>query len=345
MTVMHQALPAYGFESAPYAHGEPLARADFKTRPEDFVVEEVLGFEPGGEGEHLFLLVQTDAHNTRHTQRCLARHFNVAKQAVSYSGMKDRRGLTSQWFSIHLPGKAIEPDADELAQQGFNVLRWQRHNKKLRIGTHKYNRFHIVLRNLSQIERLNSRLPELKNLGVPNYFGAQRFGHGGANIEEALQWVEQGKLPADRLLRSRVLSTLRGWLFNGVLADRVANGTWNQWQDQDLIQLNGTQSFFTEPQWDDQLQQRFLSDDIHLSAYLAGCDQAGTIPDQMLLLFNQARMEAEPRPLRLKAQQLRWNGDANALQIQFNLQKGAYATSVLRELVLLNDRSGQQEQI
>ena len=151
MSELHQGLPAHGLEHAPYAGGVPTAQADFKTCAGDFVVEEVLGFEPSGDGEHLFLLLQTDDHNTRYTVKCLARLFGVSQRQVSYSGLKDRRGLTSQWFSIHLPGKDPQPDQQQLAAQGIRLLRFGRHHRKLRIGTHKSNRFFIRLRNARTI--------------------------------------------------------------------------------------------------------------------------------------------------------------------------------------------------
>ncbi len=158
------------------------------------------------------------------------------------------------------------------------------------------------------------------------------------------EWIQKNQLPSDRVQRGRVLSTLRGWLFNGTLAQRVTDASWNLWQQNDLIQLNGTQSFFTESAWNEQLQKRFLSGDIHLAAYLAGCDQVNSVPAEMLGLFQLAKLQSEPRPLRLKPQQLQYSSDMQTIKLQFSLQKGSYATSVLRELVILNDCSELQSQ-
>jgi len=331
-------LPAEGFDSAPFAYGEPMAKGDFKTRPEDFIVEEVLGFEPCGSGEHLFLLLQTDDQNTRYTVKLLARQFAVAQRQVSYSGLKDRRGLTSQWFSIHLPGQNPEPDAQALAAQGIRLLSYSRHNRKLRIGTHKANRFHIVLRNVAAAETLQPRFQRLLTEGVPNYFGPQRFGHGAGNIAEALHWAERGELPMDKALRSRVLSTLRSWYFNGDLGRRIAAASWHHWHVGDPIMLDGSQSFFHEDSWSEQLQQRYLSGDIHLGGWLPGADFPGlTVPVAQLLAL--AAMKPEPRPLRLLPRNAQLSLDGTALQLQFELPKGAFATTVLRELIQLQDLS------
>ncbi|MEE2731371.1 MAG: tRNA pseudouridine(13) synthase TruD [Pseudomonadota bacterium] len=341
MSILHAGLPAQGLDSAPYAYGTPDVQGDFKTLPEDFVVEEVLGFEPSGAGEHLFLQLQTDDQNTRYTVKCLARLFSVRPRQVSYSGLKDRRGLTSQWFSIHLPGVNPEPDAERLSAEGMNLLQHGRHHRKLRIGTHKANGFHIRLRNLTP-GSLEQRVQLVREQGVPNYFGAQRFGHGGNNVAEALHWAQAGELPQERALRSRVLSTLRSWYFNGSLGQRVVQGDWCRWTAGDPIMLDGSQSYFVEEAWSDTLQQRFDRGDIHLGGWLPGADSPA-LPSDHGLLLKLANIKAEPRPLRLLPRNLQLEPHGDHLLLRFELPKGAYATSVLRELVQLNDHSGFQD--
>lgn len=338
MSELHQGLPAHGLEHAPYAGGVPTAQADFKTCAGDFVVEEVLGFEPSGDGEHLFLLLQTDDHNTRYTVKCLARLFGVSQRQVSYSGLKDRRGLTSQWFSIHLPGKDPQPDQQQLAAQGIRLLRFGRHHRKLRIGTHKSNRFFIRLRNVQNPGDLQSRAAAVAASGVPNYFGPQRFGHHGANIDEALAYAGEGKLPEDRAQRSRVLTTLRSWLFNGELGQRVRAGSWQAWQPGDPIMLDGSQSYFHEAAWSTTLQARYNGGDIHLGGYLAGAESAG-VPPSILALFKLANMKVDVRALRLLPHNLVLGSDTLGETLEFELPKGAFATTVLRELVKLKDLS------
>lgn len=335
MSDSHQTLPAFGRSHAAWASGKPEQRARFKATAEDFIVEEVLGFEPSGEGEHLFLWLQTDDHNTRHTQRCLARTFQVARRHVSYSGLKDRRGLTRQWFSLHLPGQNPEPDVAALASDGIELLSWARHHRKLRIGTHQSNRFCIFLRQIELSPEVERRLQRIRKSGVPNYFGAQRFGRNASNIAAINNAISNGELPAEREQRSLLLSAMRSWVFNGVLSQRIEQGTWCQWQPDDLIQLDGSRSFFQEESWSEKLQQRFDEGDIHLAQWLPGCDQAATVPADMKALFQLADLKAEPRPLRLLPRELKWQWQSEGLALQFNLPKGAYATSVLRELVQL----------
>ena len=336
MSALHGELPALGFEFAPHGLGRPQATGLFKSKPEDFIVEEILGFEPSGSGEHLFLLLQTDDHNTTYTQKCLARHFAVAKKNVSYSGLKDRRGLTSQWFSVHLPGQDIEPDAEALAKQGIGLLRYQRHNKKLRIGTHQLNGFRITLRGVTDPQSLTARLSVVAEQGVPNYFGAQRFGHNGANLETVLAWADKQALPDARQERSRLLSVLRAWVFNGRLAQRVAEQSWNCWSDRDVIMLAGSQSYFQQ-NWDSDLQKRFLQGDIHLAGWLPGEQDYGPAGEDLGQLLSLARMSPEPRPWRLLPTNLGYSVQDDRVEIQFQLPKGGYATSLLREVVNLSE--------
>lgn len=346
MSYRHSTLPAFGVSCAPFAYGEPQSRAQFKVKPDDFLVEEFLGFEPAGEGEHLFMQVRTDEHNTRYTQKQLARSLSLPARAVSYSGLKDRRGLTTQWFSAHLPGKNKEPDCAQLRDQGIEILRHLRHNKKLKIGTHKFNRFCIHLRQVQQPQDMLTRLPLIQKQGVPNYFGAQRFGWNGGNVEEALEWVKRCALPGDRSQRSRVLSTLRSWLFNGHLSQRVQSESWQAWQPDDPIVLAGSNSFFYEAEWHAALQQRYLDGDIHLGGWLPGMDSNDIVDNESvensaaspecISFLALAKMKKSVRPLRLLPRNLVYRLDGDSVWIEFLLPVGAYATSVLREWVVLD---------
>jgi Uncharacterized conserved protein len=144
-------------------------------------------------------------------------------RAVGYAGMKDRRAVTEQWFSVHLPGRA-DPDVDGLGIYGVEVLRARRHSGKLRIGALRGNRFRIVIRALGgDVTALERRLTAVRDGLVPNYFGAQRFGHGGGNLD--LFQDLDAPVRLDRQARSFALSALRSALFYDFLAQRIAAGS------------------------------------------------------------------------------------------------------------------------
>jgi len=175
----------------PFSLGRPVAIAGFRTLCADFVVEEELGFTPEGGGEHLYLHIRKENQNTRWVAKLLAEYFAVEEQAVGYSGLKDRHAITSQWFSIHLPG--AENPLPLPIVEGCEILASSRHPRKLRPGTHLRNHFEIRLRDVSGSSRqeIDARLEAIVVNGVPNYFGEQRFGIDGGNLREVEKILAQ----------------------------------------------------------------------------------------------------------------------------------------------------------
>ncbi len=331
-------LPAMGFEQAPYRLGGPIASATFKQEWSDFIVSEVLGFEPSGAGEHLFLLIQTANQNTRYTAKCIASQLRIKNRLVSFSGMKDRHGVTEQWFSVHLPGQNFWVDKGFLAEQGITVLRQERHHRKLRLGTHKANLFQIRLRQVAgDHAAIEQRICSLESNGVPNYFGPQRFGRDANNLRELVQWASQQALPGDRELRSILLSTLRAWVFNGNLGRRLQAGTWPLWQPKDIVMLAGTHSFFQPDTWDSDLTARLQSADIQVGDWLPGKDEKNLEPNLSGLL-TIAEMKPMPRAIRLMPTALAMQWQKDDLVLRFELPTGTYATAVLRECFILNNK-------
>ncbi|MGY2436404.1 tRNA pseudouridine(13) synthase TruD, partial [Escherichia coli] len=128
-----------------------------KAEASDFVVVEDLGFEPCGEGEHIFVRVRKTGENTAWVAGLLADAAGVNRNAVTWAGLKDRHAVTEQWFGIHLPGKA-EPDLSVVESDSIQILQAKRHNKKLRVGYLKGNHFRLRLTGLEQSEGLEARL-------------------------------------------------------------------------------------------------------------------------------------------------------------------------------------------
>ena len=194
--------------------GAPVARAHLRASPEDFRVDEELGFEPDGEGEHALVRVRKRGANTAWVARRLAELAGVRVREVSYAGLKDRDAVTSQWFSVWLPGRA-DPDWAALDDAEVTVIEYGRHRRKLRRGCHRGNRFALVLRELScDREIIESRLRSVAKVGVPNYFGPQRFGRDGGNLTAALGLFRGSLRCRDRQRRGIYLSGARARRFN-----------------------------------------------------------------------------------------------------------------------------------
>ena len=205
----------------PRAYPASGAHATLNQCNEDFLVTEIALQPPSGAGEHLWLEVEKNGANTAFVAERLAEAAGVQPWDVGYAGLKDRHAITRQWFSLYLP-KGETPDLTALVHPEFRVLSQSRHVKKLRRGDLHGNRFRIVLREVrGDRAAIEANLQAVAAQGVPNYFGAQRFGHDGGN-------VEQGRAMLAREIRVRhpkkkglYLSAVRSFVFNEVQAMRI----------------------------------------------------------------------------------------------------------------------------
>ncbi len=314
------------------AHGAPLFPANIRTTPEEFDVTEELGFDFDGAGEHDYLYVEKTGANTEWVARQLARFAEVPARDVGYSGMKDRHAVTRQWFSVP---RWNAPVWSKLDIEGVSVLELERHSRKLRRGAHKSNRFRIIVRGeLPQSTVLEYGLALIRDSGVPNYFGPQRFGRNAANLELANSWSAGKRLAKHK--RSIAISCTRSFLFNEYLHARVLDGTWNRILRGDVANLDGTGSVFDVGEVDDTLVRRCAEMDIHPAGVLCG---DGAVPadfpeghDNWRKALFKARVKAGHRSLRLRVDDLQWRRDERCLRLEFRLGRGAFATSVLREL-------------
>ncbi|ALP53133.1 hypothetical protein Tel_08170 [Candidatus Tenderia electrophaga] len=327
-----------------HALGQPTLKGTVRATPEDFQVDEVLGFDPDGSGEHACLHIRKRGANTADVAKQLARLAGVKHMDVSYAGLKDRHAVTTQWFSVYL-GNTPEPDWSQLENESVKILTATRHRRKLRRGTLKGNRFKLWLRELQgDTADLGQRLQTIAATGVPNYFGEQRFGYD--NLEKAGAMFAGRIKVKDRNKRSIYLSAARAAIFNHVLSQRVAAGTWNCGLNGDVMMLAGSHSIFPVEQVDEDIERRIKEQDIHPTGPLWGrgalpsgaevntlertCGAAHAVFCEGL---ERAGMRQERRALRLPLGELEWRLDGRDLWLAFFLLSGSYATAVLRELV------------
>ncbi len=327
-----------------FAHDGPPLRGVLRAVPEDFEVDEELGFEPDGAGEHVFVRIEKREANTEWVAQRLAQLAGVAPMNVGFSGLKDRHALTRQTFSVQLPGRA-DPEWQAMDIEGVRVLSAQRHSRKLKRGVHQGNRFTICLRNVEGDRDAAERvLARVREDGVPNYFGAQRFGRDGENLRSAQALFAGARL--GRSQRGFALSAARSHLFNAVLDRRVAAGNWNQALEGEVWMLAGTHSIFGPQPLDDTLRERLAAFDIDPTGPLWGRGDlrstlevaqieqgvAATEP-QLVAGLVAEDLRQERRSLRLRASdfQHEWVSD-DGLRLSFGLPSGAFATSVIREI-------------
>ena len=357
--------PFLPLESQAYVLGRPEHRARIKQHHDDFVVAETLGFEPSGDGEHLMLLVEKYGQSTREAARKISQILAIDERDVGYSGMKDRRARTRQWYSARV-AQLSEGISARFEEAGLDILRLERNYRKLRIGSHKSNQFQLVLRGFSGCAQdFERRLQLLEASGAPNYFGSQRYGRELSNLPKALAMLrqpeEQGHVRHKlRKTRSILFSAARAYVFNQLLSRRIRGGHWSTYVEGDVLNLDKTKRFFTVSfnSWNQDLVNRLESLDIHLTGMLPGKPGSnnryatrGIAADMERLVckdFSEivnglARWGVEEgrRPLRFRIERLGWHWlDSETLELSFSLPTGAYATSLLRELCQVEDSSG-----
>ena len=331
----------------PHAWGSPPARGRLRVTPEDFEVDELLGFAPDGAGAHLLLKVEKRGANSGWVAAALARAGQIATREVGFSGHKDRNAVTRQYYSLPASARAPAGGWAGFAGEGFRVLEATPHGRKLKVGTHRANRFRILIRDLvADTGPLDDRLRQIEREGVPNYFGPQRFGRNGANLRAARTWAQSGRAPTERATRGFALSAARSLMFNTVLAHRVSDGTWNCLLAGDAAVLDGRRSFFAVTAVDEPLRARCLALDVHPSGPLHGRGESPVAAavaaaerehaaeeSELVRLLDLNGLTHERRSLRVAVRALAWRLGPGTIELDFELPRGAFATAVLHELL------------
>lgn len=331
--------------SLPCAYGGPAGTATLRAQPEDFQVNEWLGYEADGEGDHLLLRVRKRDANTLWVAKQLARAGKLGARDVGFAGLKDRQALVEQSFTVPRRNARGE-DWVGVCGSGFEVIASARHRRKLKRGALRGNQFVLTLRDFAgDLDLLQQRLSELERQGAPNYFGPQRFGRGYGNLELARRWFTEGAPPADRFERSFALSAARAAIFNAVLAERIAAGTWNRLLPGELANLDGTNSYFSVLSLDEELVRRCAELDIHptgplWSGHSTAAGESARSEEAIAAQFPalarglaDAAMEPQRRPLRMRVQDLRWAIEGTQIRLEFRLRRGSFATAVLHEII------------
>lgn len=323
-----------------FPYGKPEISGRLKQSIDDFQVFESLGFEPSGEGEHLYLYIEKRDTTTDIVSQNLARHFDIKPYHISHSGIKDAKAITRQWFSVHLPKQKELPAVPE--SDDFKVLEQMWSSKKLKKGVHKGNFFKIKIASVSgDIEQAKQQIEQVKHSGFANYFGEQRFGKGKKNVANAMNAFTYDK-KLSRSKKSLYLSSLRSHLFNETLVSRLNHIEWDQQAEGDCFMLQGTRSTFSEP-ITAEIKQRYQDGDIHPIIHLMGegewlnssraleieqkvIDQHTDILD---VLVAQG-LKKDKRPIRQLVSDLTYQFNEHDLELSFYLPKGCYATTMIQ---------------
>lgn len=331
-----------------YGHGKPENTGRLKQDVSDFNVSEIMDLELTGAGEHVWLDISKTRLSTDQVAKALARHAGVAFRDVGYAGMKDVFAITRQWFSVWQP-KDPAFDWRSFKMDGVEVHAITKHNRKLKRGAHKGNFFSIRLVDLTgELDHLEQRLLKVRQAGVPNYFGEQRFGRQANNLLKAEQLFSNEIRIKDRNLKGIVLSAARSFVFNTVVSERVSNSSWTELMHNEPAALDGGNAIFASKQ-EPANQGRLAALDIHPTAPMWGRGalsatqeyaelahwESEHIAQYKLLQEGLERngLNYQRRAIRSVPKSLKSRFQDNTVTIEFSLQAGQFATSIVRELI------------
>ncbi len=325
----------------------PGCGGTFKGTPEDFVVEEIPAYEPSGEQdcEHLYLWIEKRGRSTQDVAKALAQHCGMNEKDVSWAGLKDRQAITRQYLCA--PARFVEPKLATFVMEGVTVLRTARHRNKLKGGHLHGNKFTLMVRGVKDHDVAQQTLARLVKLGIPNFFGEQRFGIGGDNAEKGKRILQSGGRHRDRFERKLFLSAYQSDLFNRVLAKRLEAGTFATALLGDVLKKNVTGGEFicADPIVD---QPRVDSLEVSPTGPLFGPEMRR--PEGVVDALEEAVLAEEGvtrelfvaggnetmgarRLLRIAMQLESAVPQGDALELKFSLPAGSYATVLLRELL------------
>jgi tRNA pseudouridine13 synthase len=333
-------------DELPYATAKS-ARTLGKIRcvDEDFIVDEVPAYPPAGHGGHLFVRFEKRGLTTREAVTHLANALGVNPRDAGVAGQKDKHAVTTQWASF----ERAEPDAAlRLEVPNVRVLAAVPHPHKLRTGHVRANRFELIIRDATDLDAAREVITALQQDGVPNYYGEQRFGVGERNVARACAMLRgEARAPRDRFERKMLMSALQSSLFNRWLAARVTEQLYARPVLGDLLRKEDTGGLFIN-QDNDEALRRMQAWEVSATGPMFGASmrpaEAEALAREQAVFESSGLTEAmfaahaksgegTRRAARVRLTDCEVERADVGLRLRFELPSGAYATTVLREVM------------
>lgn len=327
------------------SHDLPPIHGIYRASPEDFIVNEEATYLPVGSGSHLFLLVEKRGLTTPIAIEKLAKALGVRARDAGFAGMKDRHAITTQWLSFE---GADRERALSLELPDLRVLEAHYHERKLKTGHLRGNRFELRVREVraDSLPTIEEAIERIRQQGLPNYFGAQRFGRGD-NVTRALSFLRGEVRPPSKPYERRMLvSALQSQLFNAYLAARVLEGRLGRIEAGELVKKSDTGGIFTTEDVEE-VQARADRFEVHPTGPIFGPKMSwpeGKPREREEAVLAELDLDEESlarmgklgagtrRVVRILPEELSAEHDGETLTLRFRLPKGAYATNLLEEI-------------
>lgn len=345
--------------SLPYISGDlPGVGGSLRRSPDHFIVEELPLYEPSGEGQHLYVNITKEGLTSRDVELGLARLFGVANRDVGSAGMKDKHARTTQTFSLlvgHVDEAFVQAAPERIAERLPVTVNWAKlHKNKLKRGHLLGNRFTITVTDLAvppqeALRRAQSIVEVLEKQGLPNFYGPQRLGWEGSNVLRGAEILLGKQHVQDRWLRNLLLASVQSYLCNRYLSRRIGEGHYSSLLLGDVAKKVDTGGLF-EVQDVEAENPRYAAQEISFTAPIYGPDmwaatgpagqlEADVLAEQGFTVeqMGRARLAGTRRMGRLRLTDLTIEPGDSELVVRFSLPKGAFATTLLREVMKSED--------
>ncbi|PIK15228.1 tRNA pseudouridine(13) synthase TruD [Halobacteriovorax sp. JY17] len=319
-----------------------------KEECEHFLVDEIPLYEPEGLGQHIYLLIRKTNLNTTDIVKSLCELFKITDKDIGYAGLKDKRAITTQWFSLSLGATA---DIAEVCKkissslENVEILKSSKHLNKLKTGHLIANRFTVTISNTTKDSFQNAeKILELINQnGLPNFYGEQRFGSKGDNADIGREVLTGKKKVKKHWLKKMYISAYQSELFNSWLTSRISDNLFNELIPGDLLQKSEGGRSFPFDTNKDHLQE-FKRGEISYTGPIFGSKVTGPTlqaAEREELIFSKDEVTLEDlkkmkvqgtrRSAKVFPQSIEIEKEDQNIILSFTLPAGSYATILLRE--------------
>jgi tRNA pseudouridine13 synthase len=325
-------------------HDLPGTGGHLKERPEDFIVEEIPLYEPSDEGNFAFLLVEKVNLSTLELVALIRKHLDLRDEEVGLAGWKDKRAITRQWVSVPRE-QASESRLKKLVSESVQILRERHHSHKLRTGHLLGNRFSILIRQPDSEAKTRAQaiIQSIQTIGLPNFYGQQRFGASGDNAEKGLALLLGNYRVRSVRKRKLLISSYSSLLFNLTPKERLEQNLFAKLLPGDIAKKHDTGGLFlvTDPATEQPRADRL---EISATGPIWGKkmkrtqDAAAALEEKILSTQGLApevfrKQPGSRRPLRAVLKDVTLHHEPGGMRLEFFLPKGSYATVLLDEIM------------
>lgn len=313
-----------------------------RSQLEDFKVDEIPAYKPQGSGSFAYAKVEKRGLTSSDLVKTL-KNAGVPEKRIGMAGLKDKYAVTTQWLSIP-NARADAFDALE-SLDGVRIVEKSRHKNKLGIGHLHGNRFQVRVRGVTpeMSEVAATALQQLAEIGAPNYFGPQRFGRFGNNAVDGFKVARGERVPGGKRLERFFVAALQSFVFNHLLAERLKRGLYDVVLTGDWAKKHDTGGMFVVEDGDKETP-RAKRLEISSALPLFGKKvrvsegQAGELEQEVLERFglrwtDGTSLRGDRRISRLVLTDTDVTPTDDGYIVSFTLPKGAFATSILREVM------------